>query len=263
MSAEEYLRTEDMPGALAALEVEVRRHPDVARFRVFLFQLLCVLGQWQRALRQLQVAVELDPEARTMAQTYREAILCEVFREKVFRGETLPMIFGEPAEWIALLSESLKVLAAGDAGAAADLRAKAFDAAPATPGSLNGTEFSWIADADMRLGPLLEAVVNGRYYWVPFSAISELSISEPEDLRDVVWMPATLQLHNSGEAVALVPTRYAGTLETGEAAHQLARATSWTDLGGEYYAGIGQRILATDAGETALMDVRSLKLAGG
>jgi type VI secretion system protein ImpE len=37
-----------------------------------------------------------------MAQTYREGIICEVFREKVFSGEKDPLIFGEPVEWLAL-----------------------------------------------------------------------------------------------------------------------------------------------------------------
>ena len=57
---------------------------------------------------------------------------------------------------------------------------------------------------------MLEAVINGRYYWVPFSRLAEVTIEAPEDLRDVVWMPAHLQFENGGEMVALIPTRYPG-----------------------------------------------------
>ena len=46
--------------------------------------------------------VRKDPTALTMAQTYREAIICEVYREKVFAGEKAPLDFGEPQEWLAL-----------------------------------------------------------------------------------------------------------------------------------------------------------------
>lgn len=263
MSAEEKLRAEDLPGALSALEDEVRRHADVARYRVFLFQLLCVMGQWERAMRQLQVAAELSPDARTMAQTYREAIICEVYREKVFAGQKLPLVFGEPSDWMAMLIEALKLLAEGSPAAAADLRAKAFESAPASAGTIDGTSFAWIADADSRLGPVLEAVINGRYYWVPFDAVAEIAIEAPEDLRDVVWLPATLRLRNAGETVALIPTRYAGTLDRGQSAHLLSRATDWEDRGAETFCGIGQRVLATDTGNAAIMDVRAIDLAAG
>ena len=49
---------------------------------MFLFQLLCVVGQWERALNQLNVASSLDPEALAMAQIYGEAVRCEAVRAK-------------------------------------------------------------------------------------------------------------------------------------------------------------------------------------
>ena len=58
---------------------------------------------------------------------------------------------------------------------------------------------------------MLEAVINGRYYWVPFSRLTKIELEPPEDLRDMVWMPAHLQFENGGESVALIPTRYPGS----------------------------------------------------
>jgi type VI secretion system protein ImpE len=262
MRADELVKSGDPDGALAALQAEVRANPADARLRIFLFQLLCVLGDWKRAITQLKVCAELDPAALPMAQTYREGIICEVYREKVFAGEKDPLIFGEPAEWLALLIQALKALAAGQPDRAADLRARAFEAAPACRGTLNGAPFEWIADADMRLGPVLEAVVNGRYFWMPFAAIAEIRAEAPADLRDCVWTPATMLLRNGGAIVALIPTRYAGTAAAGDAAARLARATRWRDAGGGAWAGTGQRLLATDAGDTALMDLRHLSVEG-
>ena len=68
---------------------------------------------------------------------------------------------------------------------------------------------------------------------------------------------------SGGEVVALIPTRYAGTAANGSFAQKLARATDWTDLGADTYAGIGQRLFATDTGDKALMDIRSLVIDGG
>ncbi|MCR8723327.1 type VI secretion system accessory protein TagJ [Frigidibacter sp. ROC022] len=262
MTPEEHLRSGDLDAALAALQDRIRANPAEVKLRIFLFQLLCVLGDWKRAINQLKVCGELSPAALPMCQTYREAIICEVYREKVFAGEKEPLVFGDPSEWMAHLMEALKLLAQGHPDDAAKLRDKAFDAAPASPGMINGEKFEWISDADMRLGPCFEAIVNGRYFWVPFSRVKQLDFEAPTDLRDAIWMPATLTLPNEGQVVALLPTRYPGTERTGTAAEKLSRATSWTDAGAETFVGSGQRLWTTDNNEVPLMEARSLTIVG-
>ena len=238
MTPEEHLKAGDPSAALAALQDKVRANPEDAKLRIFLFQLLCVLGEWKRAVTQLKVSAELDPLAVPMAQTYREAIICELYREKVFAGEKEPLIFGEPEEWLALLVEAVKHLAEGRAESRPPSCAlRAFEAAPAVSGKINGKPFAWIADADMRLGPVLEVVINGRYFWMPFAAIAELKVEEPSDLRDAVWTAATLTLANGGELVALIPTRYPGTVASRLANALLARATDWQDAGADTFVG--------------------------
>lgn len=259
-SATELLKAGDIEGTLAALQAQVRASPADAKLRIFLFQLLCVMGDWKRAITQLKLCAEMDASALPMAQTYREAIICEVYREKVFAGEKDPLLFGEPQEWAALLVEAVKALAQGRTAEAAELRARAFDAAPAAAGEINGDRFDWIADADMRLGPMLEIIVNGKYFWMPFSKIGTLRCDPPADLRDAVWTAANLTLHNGGELVALIPTRYVGTTVAGDAAAKLARATHWADVGADTWLGSGQRLLTTDLGDVALMDLRTLRM---
>ena len=260
MDATDHLKAGDLDGALAALQSEVRKNPGDSKRRIFLFQLLCVLGDWKRAIAQLKLCAELDPSAIPMAQTYREAIICELHREKVFAGEAVPMVMGQPEQWLALLIQAQGHLAEGRVDEAETLRSQAFEAAPETSGEIDGTRFAWIADADMRLGPVLETIINGRYFWVPFAAIRSLSIDTPQDLRDAVWMPAQIKLISEGEMVALIPTRYAGTTAAGSAAEKLARATGWTDAGAGLFTGLGQRLLSTDSIEVALMDTRRIEL---
>ncbi|MGB3246761.1 MAG: type VI secretion system accessory protein TagJ [Sulfitobacter sp.] len=257
-TATEALKEGDLNAALAALQNQVRADPGDAKLRIFLFQLLCVRGDWKRAINQLKLCAELDALAIPMAQTYREGIICEVFREKVFAGEKDPLIFGEPEEWVALMIEANRAMGSGQAARAAELRNKAFDQVPDASGTINGQAFDWIADADMRLGPLLEIIINGKYYWMPFANIAKLSVEEPQDLRDAVWTAAQLTLGNGGEFVALIPTRYAGTAATGDNAAMLARATTWTDAGDETFLGTGQRLLTTGDQDVAIMDLREL-----
>lgn len=261
-TAQELIAAGDPQGALQALQQQVRAQASDVKLRIFLFQLLCVLGQWQRALNQLQVCGELDAGTLAMVNTYKPALQCEAVREAVFAGKTLPHVFGQPQAWVALLAQALQADAAGDAAAAARLRAQAFDDAPVSAGRLDGQPFDWIADADSRLGPVLEAVINGRYCWVPFVALSKVSFSAPEDLRDLVWTPTQLTFANGGESVALVPTRYAGTAAQPEAALQMARRTEWLALADGQYRGLGQRVLATDAAEPGVLEIRDIVLSG-
>lgn len=254
------LRSGDARGALEELKQEVRRAPRDARLRVFLFQLFCVFGEWERAVAQLTVAAQLDPLTVPMAQAYRTAIRCEVTRTKVFAGSRSPTIFGQPEPWMSLLVEAIRVLAAGRADEAAGLRDAAFEQAPAVSGRIDDAAFEWIADADPRLGPILEAMVDGQYYWVPFHRLRLLEIEPPADLRDRVWLPARFVWTNGGDALGFVPTRYPGSEAATDPALALAGRTEWQEKGA-WHLGLGQRMLATDDGEFALMDVRKLELA--
>lgn len=259
-AAEQALREGDIDAALKRLQDGVRAEPANPKLRVFLFQLLSITGQWPRALNQLEVCGEMDASTLAMVSTYREAIKCEKLREAVFAGKNSPMVFGQPQAWVALAIEALRCDARGDAAAAARLRDDAFEQAPATPGSLDGTPFEWIADADSRLGPVLEAVINGHYCWVPFSALAKVTIEAPTDLRDLVWSAAQLEFSNGGGSVALVPTRYPGTAEQPDNALRLARRTEWLALGDTHFRGLGQRVLTTSAADADLLQVREIVL---
>jgi type VI secretion system protein ImpE len=260
MLAEDYFREGNLPGALEALQAQVRSQPDDSRCRVFLFQLLAVLGQYSRARGQLDVLEKLDPGAWSLVGTYREAIRCEIERDEVFAGRRSPMIFGEPQQWIGLLLESLHLVSEGAYGAARTLRDQAFESAEESAGTIDQHNFDWIADADTRLGPVVEVILNGRYYWAPFSQVRSIEISAATDLRDLVWLPARFTWTNGGEAVGLIPTRYPGSENTEEFALQLARKTEWIELSDGIYQGLGQRMLVTDQAEYPLLDIRSLMI---
>ena len=260
MQAEQSLNQGNLKEALAQLQDSVRKDPSNPKLRVFLFQLLAVLGQRGRALTQLTVAGELDVANLLMVQTYREAIQCEALREEVFDGKRTPMIFGDPQQWVALLVEALHLDSQGHHQQAKALRGQALEAAPEISGTINDAGFDWIADADSRLGPVLEAIVNGRYYWIPFQQIGRIDIEEPMDLRDVVWLPAQFTWVNGGNSSGLIPTRYPGSESSVDPTIQLARKTEWEEIFDGVYKGMGQRLLATNVEDYALLDVRQVIL---
>jgi type VI secretion system protein ImpE len=265
MTAARILEPGNLEAALTDLQGQVRRRPADVKQRVFLFQLLCILGQWERALAQLQVIGELDAAALPMVLTYRAATQCEPLREKVFTGQSSPIVLGDPQRWVALMIESLRLEAHDAHAQAQQLRDEAFAAAPASAGSIDGKPFDWIADADPRLGPVLEAIIEDKYCWIPWIHVSALRLSAPEDLRDLVWIPGDFTWSNGGSAVGLIPTRYAGTAAASDERLRLARRTEWQERAPGTYHGLGQRMFATDRGEYPLLEVREIRLsqAGG
>ena len=276
MTAEEHLRAGRLSDCLQTLQQSIRGNASDPKLRVFLFQLLCVMGQWERALNQLQVLASLGPETMMMARVFEPVLQCEMFRAKVFAGQHTPIIFGEPEEWMGHVIQANEMTAKGQFSAAQELRDKAFETAPAVAGTITrhaksadapsgkseamaAEPFEWIADADVRLGPMLEAVVEGHYYWVPFSRIKRIHLEPPSDLRDLVWAPAEFIWTNGGEASGHISARYPGTEQSVDDQLRLARKTDWIERDG-FTAGLGQRLFATDAGEYPLLSCRTIDL---
>src|SRR5215470_9990649 len=246
LGPEELLREGKPEAAVAALQSRVRKAPSDPKLRVFLFQLLCVLGNWERARDQLKALAELDPGSFPLVHLYGAAINCELLRREVFAGTKTPLMLGEPLPWAALLLQVLAAAAQGKGGDATALRGEALEQATAIPGTVDGQAFEWIADADSRVGPMCEAVIDGKYYWVPFERIRSIALEVPSDLRDFLWMPA----------------RYPGSESSPDGLIQLGRKTEWEETAPETFHGRGQRMLATNADEYALLNVRLIELRG-
>ncbi|TCJ20398.1 virulence protein SciE type [Parasulfuritortus cantonensis] len=257
---ERSLKEGNLASALAAVQAAVRAEPARISHRILLFQIYSLLGQWEKAATQLATLAELDKETLAMVQTYRAALQCEALRQEVFAGTRLPLLLGDPVEWVALLIQAVRLDAEGHHAEAAGLRGQAFEAAPQSAGDVDGQAFAWLADADMRLGPVLEAILDGKYYWIPFERLSRIEIDPPEDLRDLVWLPATLTFANGGENVALLPARYPGSERAEDDALKLARRTEWREITPDTFIGLGQRMWTTDAADYPLLDVRRVTL---
>lgn len=260
MEAEAHLKAGQVDEALTALQQEVRSRPGDASLRTFLFELLSVVGQWERALQQLSVLADMDATHLLFARIYQPVIQSEVLRLDIFAGRRTPLILGEPEAWMSLLLEANQVLGKGQSGAAQELREQALADAPATPGQIDGADFAWLADADQRLGPLLEVILEGGYYWAPLSRIRRIEISAPKHLRDLIWVGVKFTWANGGEANGLIPTRYPGTESAADPLLRLGKRTEWTEQPGGLSTGLGQRLLASDVADYPLLEVRTVDL---
>jgi len=246
--------------AVAALLPGVRANPESAPLRMLLFQLYAVLGQWERCENQLQIMVQLDPKLAYLEKVYLPAIRCHAARAAILAGTQLPIVLGEPPQWIAALVRGNQLLSGGQGSDGCAILREARKAVAGITAVVNGVSGQGLCDADIRYGPIFEAIVNGVYYWVPITRVKEITSDPPRQICDTLWLPCQFTWDNGGTAVGLMLTRYPGSESTDDAELQLGHRTDWCEEDEGSMIGTGQRILSSGDTEVAILDVRSLRI---
>jgi type VI secretion system protein ImpE len=266
---------------------QIRAKPQDAGLRLALCHFLALRGEWQRAEDQLKLASRLDPTFTPASVTCAMALAGERHRTEFWSGARAPSLLGGNAEWVEQLLAAA-ALPPERAGEAAALRDSARQAAPALQGTLASvdrsdsraaqaansaqaidgepvarTDFAWLCDGDVRIGPVLELLTPSGYAWLPLPEVRRIKFSRPQHLVDLLWAPAEIERRDGRALNGLVPVRYPGGpgqfdgLDDGTT---LGRRTDWLPLAGEeQYAGVGQRTLISEAGDHPLLDVRLIE----
>lgn len=105
---------------IARVEVLIRKSPTNADLRWALFQWLCIVQSWDRAVQQLQVYAQLKGTDVPMVHVYRDLIRAERHRARVIGGAAQPgFVFDDIAPWMRSMLEAL-ALAAKAAWSASD-----------------------------------------------------------------------------------------------------------------------------------------------
>mgnify|MGYP003583638412 CR=1 FL=1 len=250
---------------LSLAESGVRAKPTDAQARWLLVELLCVHGQWDRALRQLQAWAGMSRKAEPTAHLMRGLIRSERQREQVLGGQrkfaSIAPAGSTAGSWMGALWKALEHSGgnekAHDRSARDAQRNDALALAPDTPGECPAfaSPFHWITDTDSRLGPVCEVVVMGSYRWLALDDLRSLHKQAPGSLVDLAWSPVRLELRDGTPLQAYMPMRYP-VREGDRDATLLARETVWTEDGGTGVLGHGQKMWTTDQGDIALLNLR-------
>ncbi len=221
--------------AVQALNEEVRNHPEDSKRRIFLFELLCFSGDYERAEKQLNILGSADMQKEMGALVYRSALHAERTRQELFTKKEYPKPAGDGTSVGGPVS-----------------------------GILNDKPFQSIADADPRIGEHLEIFAGGSYMWIKFEHISSLAIEKPQRLRDLLWTPARLHvgaaLKDTELGEVLVPALTPFAWQDSEDAVRLGRMTAWVEGDAGQAVPIGQKILLVDGEEFPLLEVRKLEI---
>lgn len=239
---------------IARAEARIRAQPTTASHRWALFQLMCVTGDWSRAIQQLQVWAMLEPGQARIAQMYRDLIRAERWRKQVTEGRERPGFMLEPPAWLGNLLDAIRHTAEENVEQADIARDAAFQAAPSVPLVAPQVSAAWIADSDSRFGPVCEVISAGHYRWVPFADLATWRVSPPTELVDLVWAPCALTLVDGGTVHGFMPARYPGS-EAGNDTVRLGRETIWLEAGRTGVVALGQKTWTTDQGDFSLFEL--------
>lgn len=259
MTAQELLQQSKPLEALDRLQSDIKQEPSNASLRLDLFQLLATSGRWDRAIAQVQTAVSCEPKFAPLAMLLRSLVELERVRVAVFTGQREPQIFGPKPKWLETLLQKRWTANVRRKAEVGRIYRKALKDAPACAGRIDGKSFEWIADADVRFGPLIELYLQGNYYWVPFECVARIDIEPPRDLLDLIWVQTKVTWVNGGVVVGYIPARYPGTEQSSDTQLVLARSVAWEEIGHGGRIGTGVRVLSTDEGDYPLTKIRAIE----
>jgi len=240
----------------------VKGKPGDQSLRLFLFELFAFAGEFERAQKQIDVLKFEEPELLAAAVNYRHCLESEILRRRTFKEGIAPGFLKEPPEHLKLRIEALQQIRAGDhVGAKATLD-KAEAATPPYKGTLNDKPFGLLRDCDDLFGPVLEVFAKGKYYWLPYEDIDLLASNPPKFPRDLMWLPANLQVKDGPSGEVFLPVIYPGSSENSDQEIKLGRVADWVQAPGGPVRGVGARLLLIDEDSTNMLAVRQIMAEG-
>jgi len=231
IEAQALLKEGRLAEAVEAVTRQVRAHPSDETRRMFLFELLLFTGEWERALKQLDVLARQDAQSELGAQVYRNNIGAMRQRERLRAEGVAPHFLSEPPAEIDLHLAAIEEWSAGRAAEAQKLLNKAAKRRQPLAGRVNGREFSDWRDADATLTPVLESIISDKYTWLPFSQLKRVELKTPKRLRDLVWCPARIETRAGMIGEVFVPALYEGSSRHADEKIKLGRMTLWEAAG--------------------------------
>lgn len=264
MVAKSLLDQGQLTAAVERQVTEVKARPSDLPARTFLFELLCYLGAWDRAGRQIDAIEHLlidDPASKLGVIARRRLLAAEVARASLFTDGLSPRFALEPT---AEVSQHLDALGAIRKGQLSEARAslnRADEGRTLRPGELAGSRFEDFCDADDVLAPVLEVFAPSGYCWIPWEHIQFLEVAPPSQLIDLLWAPAKIAMFDGQLGEVHLPTLYPGPHAHAEETVRLGRRTDWVEIGEGIIRGVGLKTFLVGDEARTLFELSEVRFA--
>ena len=118
---------------------------------------------------------------------------------------------------------------------------------------MNGKPFTEFRDIDDRLGAVLEVFFRETYVWLPIEQVRKMTIPPPRQLRDLLWIPATIETGEGASGQVYLPALYVDSHHENNDQLRLGRMTDWRGLGDGLVGGVGQKMFLVDDRELSTL----------
>lgn len=264
MGAKELFDAGNLTEAIKQLTEDVKASPRDLRSRIFLFELLCFAAEFQRAERQLDAIAQTSGEVNVEmgVLVYRQLLEAESARRAVLSGSgRQPKFLSEPPAYVTLHLQALTKLKEDRPDEVENLLGESRRVRPPLKGQVDGKPFEDIRDCDDLLAPLLEGLIQKDYVWIPLEHVKQIDIQAPRTLRDLLWIPARVELRQQPLGEIFLPVQYYDSSRHPDDLVKLGRMTDWKAVGDETFVGAGQHMFLIDDEERSLLEIRKLDLA--
>jgi type VI secretion system protein ImpE len=258
LSAVELIKAGRLDEAREVLINEVKSKPADTKVRTLLFQVLSLCGEYDRALKHLDMIGTIDTSKAFSVTAYKDILRAEAERFKVCSLEKLPSFLTDAPPYFEIYWDACAEINKGENYKARELFDKASEMRPDIHGKADGEAFEWIMDADSMLSFFVEAFVHDRYVWIPFESMREFIIEKPLSLLDTIWLKATVTTWEGLTANCFLPATYPGSAKNENELIRLGRLTEWDEIGAGIARGQGQHIYIAGEKDLALLDIREI-----
>lgn len=257
--AKSLVESGNLKGAIDAALAFVKAHPTDYSARIFLFELACFAGDWDRAGRQLDVIGHQDTTAMVGSLIFRQCIEAEKKRADYFAKGSKPEFLQTPPDYIYGLLTANNRLREGKSEEAREILDTVETQRPAFACKVNGKDVSDLRDFNDLTSAVLEVIIKDSYVWVPFEEIERIEFFERKSLRDNFWTQARLETSNGTNGEVFIPALYNESWKADDENVRLGRVTDWRDLGSDIYAGEGMKLFAAGSENLPIVEISSIE----
>ncbi|MBX7053353.1 MAG: hypothetical protein K1X36_00225 [Pyrinomonadaceae bacterium] len=257
-NAKQLLENGDLTGSIASVLDHVRDNPTDIPARIFLFELSCFSGDWERAEKQLDVIGHQDANAMIGSLIYRNNFKAERDRERYFADGLKPGIIAPPPTYVEDLIQANNRVREGNVAEAREMLDRIEEERPAFKAVVNGTEVSDFRDYNDATMCIFEVIFKDSYVWLPIEQVQSIEFFKPKSLRDLFWIQAQVELVDGTNGEMFFPSLYSGSYHSENDMVRLGRMTDWRDLGSELFFGEGLKLFWMDGQDRSILDLDTI-----
>jgi len=261
VNSSDLYRKGELNAALEAALGEVKQKPTDIPSRLFLAELCCFAGDFERAEKQLDTLSHQTTEAAVLISLFRQLLRGEVARQQVFLEGRTPEIVTPLTECMSKSLEVLTALRDGNRVGSAAMVSYIDSTVPTASGTCDDKKFEGIRDLDDRTASFLEVITStGKYYWTPWETIEYLHFDPPHRAMDLLYRRTKISITGGPEGEVFIPTRY--VMQDPKAvvddSMRLARATDWIGEDAGVVQGVGLRTLLIGDQDLSIMEIKEI-----